>query len=298
MGVAISTTGDKHRMPFLETCVRHWDAALPVGAALFVTVDGSEEDTARVAAEVADWTMWVFRVGQHTNYPTDCTDRHRLGVAVNKNTGIELLMDDDVDHLFLSDDDTWPLHPRALAKHTDLAASGVPHSMVCWGGSRLLGAMRDAAFWTWPRGAMLYQTRDVVERVGGMDERFGVGGHEHVEYSNRIFNSGLTPSPYTSPLSYAKAGMAGAAMRAGELWHAEDMRRPGEPMGNHRLRRRVLTSIQRTPTDWSHIDKIMTANEGSTDYMSFRARENGRASATLCPNLTCAVEPAEPRSKK
>jgi hypothetical protein len=291
IGVAISTTGDPHRMRFLETCVRAWNAVLDTGDSLFVTVDGDEAACERVRRAVYVWTGAVFRVGQRALDP-----RHhpstwytpetglRLGVAVNKNTGLELLMDNtSADHLFLSDDDCWPLLRFSLFKHIDLDE---PHSMVCWGKGRLRATDRHKAYWSWPRGVMLYTRRDVVWAVGGMDERFGPGGHEHVEWSSRIHNAGHTSDPFCSPLIYALAGVQGDAMRASALWHCEDMPKPGEPNDQHRARRRAMTSIDREARDWAPINKIMNERTGDASYVAFRAHENGRASATLCESLS------------
>lgn len=294
VGVAISTTGHEHRMGFLETCVRHWSDHLPTGGSLFVTVDGSDEDTRRVAQVVGEWTGSVYRVGQPRAMFGQMRPEviewldgpKRLGVAANKNTGLELLMDNTkVEHLFLSDDDTWPLLPQSLNKHTDMTFRGIaiPHSLVMWGNSRLSAQAKHHAQWTWPRGAMMYTHRTVVERVGGMDERM-VNAHEHAEWSTRIHNAGLTPAPFVSPLVYALRGEAGAAMRAAALWHAEDMRRPHEDMGIHDARRKAITSIDRAERDWDLIHSVMGEREGSSEFVDYHAHSNGRASATLYPN--------------
>jgi hypothetical protein len=292
VGGAISTTGDPHRMRFLETCVRKWDDALPPSAALFITVDGDEADCARVYDTVDFWTHSVFQVGapkaDSPAVPRFLRDG-RCGVAASKNTGLELLMgaSQQIEHLFLSDDDTWPLSKHALAKHIELSGMGILHSMVCWGANRLLSPVRpEYASWSWPRGVMMYTHRTVVAHVGGMDERFGPGGHEHAEWSRRIHQHGLTPEPFVSPRVYAETGLPGRATRASVLWHCEDMRRPGEPMGNHRARKRHLTSVKRTDADWPHIDKIMAERDGDTSYVPFRAHENRRGSATLIPTST------------
>jgi hypothetical protein len=267
-------------MEFLETAVREWDRCLPPQASLFVTVDGSPQDTQRVARVVDEFTGSVFQVGQSLSK----VHGTREGVAVNKNTGLELLMDNTgVEHLFLADDDMWPLYPQSIHKHTDLPLA---HSMVCWGASRLIKKDGPYATWKWPRGVMLYATRAVVETVGGMDERFGPGGHEHVEWSNRIHNAHLTPHPFMTPASYAERGLAGSAMRAGALWHCEDMRRPGEDVGRMQRRKASLTSINRSERDWDAINAIMGEMEGASHFVPYRAAENGRASATLCTNLT------------
>jgi hypothetical protein len=286
MGVAISTTGDEHRLGFLETCVGQWREALPLGSVLIVTVDGSMQDAQRVYRAV-DPTKFgnVYRVGQ---VGPGIPDRlrykgGRLGVAVNKNTGLELLMDAGVEHLFLCDDDTWPLNRYALTKHTEMTQ---PHSMVCWGDSRLQAAYQDHAAWTWPRGVLLYQRRNVVEQVGGMDERFGAGGHEHAEWSRRIHQAGLTSDPFLTPRVYAEAGVIGPATRAGSFWHAEDMRRAGEHTSAHRHRRKQITSISPADRNWSNAERVMVERDGDTSFVPFRAHENGRASATLCSTST------------
>jgi len=292
-GAAISTTADDHRLGLLRLSAEHWRLALPLGAPLFVTVDGDEDACRRAVAAVRDLATTVVRVGQ----PGPGWDggpfgmrAGRLGVAANKNTGIELLMDwcpdqtvgtpyPSVEHLFLSDDDTWPRGGDALDEHVLLSHEGerVPHSMVCWGSHRRSRVVGDLAAWGWPRGSMLYVHRDAIVRVGGMDERFGPGGHEHVEWSRRIHQATMTPTPFPSPVSYAEHRAMGAA----RLWHCEDMARPGEPFGNLRARRRKLTSIRRADGDWEHIEKIMAEKDGQPGFVPFRAAGNGRLSATM-----------------
>lgn len=274
IGVAISTTGDEHRLGLLVHSVAHWSDHTPLGASLFVTVDGDSEAVARVALAVEEWTGSVYQVGQPAPGMRPFIGQRdgRLGVAVNKNTGLELLMDSGCDHLFLSDDDTWPLSPHALALHTDLDSL---HSMVNWGRHRV-----NSNIWTWPRGAMLYTHRSAVEAAGGMVEAFGPGGHEHVEWSRRIHQRGLTPTMYPTPKAYEEVGSMGAA----RFWHAEDMQRRGEPRASAISRRRSLTSVRRLPGDWEHINQIMVEMDGRTDFVPYRARENGRSSATLYQN--------------
>ena len=292
VGVAISTTGDEHRFDTLLKCVTAWVRALDDADPLVVTVDGDVSAVFRVltALSVAHPEVAVYQVGQ----PTDEIDAlktrlmrdGRLGVATNKNTGIELLMDAGVDHLFLSDDDTWPLSRVALELHI-----GGVHSMVCWGKHRLQSVADDAnrAEWSWPRGVMLYTRREVVEVVGGMDERFGPGGHEHVEWSRRIYQNGFTPAPFITPRLYATEPAQGFARTPGfgalNYWHCEDAPRPGEPLGNLRLRKRRFTSVRRVDGDWEHIEKIMAERDGDTSFVPYTASANGRASATLFQNL-------------
>lgn len=272
IGVAISTTGDEHRLPFLETCVRAWKDVLPLGSVLVVTVDGDADAVSRVAYilnPILTSGGNIYQVGQGRV----TRDGHQ-GVAVNKNTGLSLLMGHYVRHLFLCDDDTWPLSRLALDLHLK---NPLLHSMVCWGKNRMGEITPQVAEWTWPRGVLLYVTCTAVEQVGGMDEQFGPGGHEHVEWSRRIHQAGLTPAPFVSPDLYA----ADRGQGARRFWHAEDMPRAGEQMGNHRLRRRRLTSVRREESDWAGIEKIMDARDGDTSFVPYDSAYWGRSSATL-----------------
>lgn len=273
IGVAISTTGEEHRLGFLETCVEAWREALPLGNVLYVTVDGDEE-TAKRVAEVINPAKFgnVVQVGQRPGH------KGRLGVAVNKNTGLELLMDTGCHDLFLCDDDTWPLSRAALHQHTRL---GIPHSIVCWGQSRLIRRVGKQAHWKWPRGVVLYTERHVIEAVGGMNERFGPGGHEHVEWSQRISNAGFTETPFISPADYALDRSKGAR----RYWNAEDMPRENESLTAHADRKKATTTIHRSEGEWARLDALMQELEGSTAFVPFRARENGRLSDTLSQNL-------------
>lgn len=292
VGVAISTTGDEHRLGFLETCIERWRQFLPLGGVLVITVDGDERATNRVY-EIAGSAQFgnVYRVGQGR----DMREGHQ-GVAVNKNTGIELLMDQQVQHLFLCDDDTWPIHEMATKEHINL---GLPHSMVCWGLSRLLprkDPQAAYATWKWPRGVMLYTHCAVIEHVGGMVEDFGFGGHEHAEWSRRIHQAGLTPASFVTPALYANDNGRGARL----LWNCEDMRKPGEHLVENGARRKAITSVRRKGRDWTHIDKIMSDRDGDTSFVPYNCYENGRSSATLWTHLSDdqgVVQAKEPGSE-
>lgn len=284
-GVAISTTGDEHRLGFLEAAVHHWRRALPLGSVIVVTVDGGMDALLRATVVVdkagpnghcGGVTVQVGQVGP--GIPDRLRYRDgKLGVAVNKNTGIEWLMDAGVDHLFLCDDDTYPLSRSALRAHTEM---GQRHSMVSWGKHRMKNithANESERYveWTWPRGVMLYVHRPVIDIVGGMDERFGPGGHEHVEFSRRIHQVGLTPVPYLTPLAYST--QTGTA----RLWHCEDMRRPDESSVSNGHRRKRITTVRREPGDWDKIEQVMADRDGNTSFVPYQARDNGRGSATL-----------------
>jgi hypothetical protein len=263
-GVAISTTGQFHRIPFLETCVERWGSALRHDCHLVVTVDGDAMDAERVRIALdgkgAD-VLWMVPAAEG-----------RRGVAANKNTGIEWLVEMGVEHLFLSDDDAWPTCPGAPDLHRHPGAP--PHSMVNWGPHRLDNEMA----WTWPRGSVLYAHRSVVDTIGGMIEAFGTGGHEHVEWSRRIFQAGITPFLYTAPLAYAALEGGYGARR---FWHCEDMPRPGEHMSLTMARRRRLTSMNREADAAAKSEQIMDVMDGSPRFVPYTAARNGREQAIV-----------------
>jgi hypothetical protein len=134
---------------------------------------------------------------------------------------------------------------------------------------------------------MQYVTRPVVERVGGFIEAFGYGGHEHVEWSRRIYQAGLTPVMFPSPAIYG----GDFAMWARRFWHVEDMPRPGELLGNFRQRKRKNTSVRRRESDWAAIDTLMAERDGDTRFVPYHADQNRRGSATLWSQLIRAKEP-------
>lgn len=125
------------------------------------------------------------------------------GIARSKNKCIELLMDAGVEHLFLLDDDCWPIDQTWMERYANH-----PEPHLCYlfkdrnGRGQVMDTPRttydDGTMWAQehPRGCLLYLHRSVVERVGGYRREFGIWGNEHIEYSQRIFNAGLTLQPY------------------------------------------------------------------------------------------------------
>jgi hypothetical protein len=285
-GVAISTTGQAHRLPGLAACFDAWRKHLPLGSVLVVTVDGSaaEVEAARRAVNLRNGGI-VIPVGKRLNSPDD----ERVGVAANKNTGIEFLMASGVTHLFLSDDDCYPILASGPTKHINLARyDGVLHSMVAWGAHRLERKGPNPAYvtWNWPRGVMLYAHSKVVETCGGMVEDFGLGGHEHAEWSRRIAANGFAPAPFVSPAVYGEIGRSGRpATRADALWHCEDMRGARESQPAFVNRKAAHTTIKRTREDWNRIEAVYAERIDKFDFVPFRANANGRASATLQSSL-------------
>lgn len=123
-------------------------------------------------------------------------NERRFGVAMSKNRGIAALMDAGCDDLFLADDDIAPACPNWWRPYVD---SPEPH--LSYQGPRRrpkIEGGNDEKHWsvTFPRGYLLYVTRKVVDKVGGMDPAYGMWGGEHATWQRRIHDAGLTTWPY------------------------------------------------------------------------------------------------------
>lgn len=194
-GVAITT---HNRPEMLAECLDHVVKHIPPDVPLVVVDDGSSP-----AAQIpAEYGAIVVR------RPT------ALGIPAAKNACIEGLMDEDVEHLFLLDDDTWPTCDDWWRPYVD---GPEPHYQYCWSHfayGRAVPLMqevyRDPSIvgYGHSMGCMLYINRSVVARVGGFDLRFGMGVEEHIEFSRRVHNADLTTFvgqdiPGSSELFYA-----------------------------------------------------------------------------------------------
>lgn len=129
-----------------------------------------------------------------------------LGIPSAKNQNlVELLRHTACNHIFLFDDDTFPIQENWHSIFIDL---NVPHSMYIFAslgnqtrGIRKLGSEGNLGWYDHVRGCLLYYRREVIEQVGGFDLIFGIGMYEHTDLSDRIHAFGLTKHPYNAPLN-------------------------------------------------------------------------------------------------
>src|SRR5690606_5785202 len=114
----------------------------------------------------------------------------RVGIPRVKNKCIELFMQTDSEYLFLLDDDTFPIHKDAFSRYIE---SNLNHACYTfYNNFRKHDGYRSFRL---VNGCMMFFTRKCFETVGGMDTTF-FSAYEHVEYSRRIFNAGLTPDRF------------------------------------------------------------------------------------------------------
>lgn len=111
-----------------------------------------------------------------------------VGIAAAKNKCIELLYDAGCEHLFLVDDDVYPIRnkwwePYGFDPMPMLSWQFRPKSRLLWRNEHYLAVRL-------PRGALLYCERRVIDRVGGMRaEEFPRWGDEHAEWQRRVYNA-------------------------------------------------------------------------------------------------------------
>lgn len=175
IGIGITT---HNRIEVLEQTLRNINEYAPFGAKIVIVDDASTEPVEGA----------TFRF--ETN----------VGIAKAKNKCFELL--DDCDHIFLFDDDTYPIHPNW---HIPYCESKEPHLMYIFEDFSTETKLNDTCVlyqddqikaFSHARGCMLYYKHICLEMAGGMDPVFGKWGWEHPQHSDRIFNLGLTTFRY------------------------------------------------------------------------------------------------------
>lgn len=122
------------------------------------------------------------------------------GIATAKNKCLELL--EDCDHIFLFDDDCYPTKKDW---HVPFVEGVEPHAMHLFqnyadgtpvGDCKIQYDNGTEIAHSHPRGCMLYVRKEALEKAGGMDTSYSRWGYEHVDWSNRIYNLGLTSFRY------------------------------------------------------------------------------------------------------
>lgn len=161
--------------------------------------------------------LWLEQVRKYTNeneikiyiaedMATDSIGvRERKGIAYRKNECLRVLK--DCDYIFLFDDDCFPIkegwaeffiNQAQEQKHfiylrdtpTIKKIKTYVHSVVPY----RIDEYNNCS------GCMMFFTKEVIEKVGAYNPKYGFYGWEHAGYSNRIHKAGLTPlGAYTCP---------------------------------------------------------------------------------------------------
>lgn len=181
IGIAITT---HNRPDVLKRAIEQHTKHLPVGALVVVVDDGSKP-----AAVVPDCVQLL---------------RHEtsIGIVASKNASLSALIDAGCEHLFLWDDDAWPIADNWHLPYIESPEPHLAYQFLDLAGQHKLNDIsvlyRDDQHvaYTGQRGVMLYYHRCAIEKVGGFDPVYGRGMYEHSDLALRIHNAGLTKWAY------------------------------------------------------------------------------------------------------
>lgn len=239
IGIAV-TTHNRHAV--LSRSLEHQLKHLPSGALMVVIDDGSSKPVT-----VPDGVKLI-------------RSETSRGIVASKNASLQALMDAGCEHLFLWDDDAWPIaggweHPYIASPEPHLAyqfqdfATGQKLNDI----TVLYRDERHVAY-TGQRGVMLYYHRSAIEKVGGFDPVYGRGMYEHSDLALRIHNAGLT--------TWAFADVVGSE----KLIHSLD---------EHQA---VERSVPRPDREQQVKNNVRIHNErretGYTGYVEYRQKRN------------------------
>ncbi|MDF7648086.1 glycosyltransferase family 2 protein [Erwiniaceae bacterium L1_54_3] len=239
IGIAIST---HNRHDVLSRALDHHLKYLPAGALVVVIDDGSSK-----SVTVPDGVTLIR------------CDMSR-GIVAAKNSSLEALIDAGCEHLFLWDDDAWPV---AGGWERPYIESPEPHLAYQFQDFATGQKLNDIAVlyrddkhvaYTGQRGVMLYYHRSAIEKVGGFDPIYQRGMYEHSDLAMRIYNAGLT--------SWAFADVVGSSELIYSLdEHQAVDRSVPKPDREAQVKRNVTIHNKRR-------------DEGYTGYAEFRQQRN------------------------
>lgn len=123
-----------------------------------------------------------------------------VGIAKAKNKCLELLS--SCEHIFLFDDDTYPIAEDWYRPYIESPEHHLMYLFDKWTSGQPVGddaiVYRDSNHRAHhhARGCMMYVDGVALATVGGMDTRYGKAMNEHLDWSMRMHNAGLTTFRY------------------------------------------------------------------------------------------------------
>lgn len=202
IGVGITT---RNRAPLLRLALAHYERT-SARVDKYVVVDDCSPPDVLVEVEqiVAESPLPIILR----------SSRQRLGVSKAKNACLAGLQ--DVDHVFLSDDDAWPIQSGWEQWWIDASAAGnASHTMwipdctnydvvglhVLLSSHHPVQQLNRISSFSNCLGVFLYFSRKALDALGGFDCRMpNPYGYEHAQLSKRAYRLGLTGgAEYTAP---------------------------------------------------------------------------------------------------
>ncbi|MBJ8871012.1 glycosyltransferase family 2 protein [Citrobacter braakii] len=177
IGIAITT---HNRPEVLKRAIEQHTKHLPTGA-LVVVIDDGSNPAAVVPANV-----------KLVRHDKSC------GIVASKNASLTALVDAGCEHLFLWDDDAWPIADNWHLPYIESPEPHLAYQFLDLAGRNKLNDMAELyrddkhVAYTGQRGVMLYYHRSAIDKVGGFDPVYGRGMYEHPDLALRIHNAGLS----------------------------------------------------------------------------------------------------------
>lgn len=153
--------------------------------------------------------LWNEQVLQYRNDNTEVyiadDSKDRKGIAYLKSECLRALK--DCDYIFLFDDDCFPIKSGWADFFINASRlTGQQHFMYLKETptiKKIDSFSREgytADIYDNCAGCMMFLTKEVIEKVGAYNPKYGIYGFEHAGYSKRIHKAGLTPlGEYSCP---------------------------------------------------------------------------------------------------
>lgn len=158
---------------------------------------------------LALWRKQIIKHSPEAIYNFHIADdtQDRKGIAYRSNECLRALK--DCDYIFIFNDDCFPIKSgwtdffinahKASGQHHFLYLKETPTIKNTdtvsehWVGGHLYSESYPINIYNNCAGCFMFLTKEAIEKVGAFDERYGIYGFEHADYSNRIHEAGLTP---------------------------------------------------------------------------------------------------------
>lgn len=178
IGIAISS---RNRPAHLNVCLAHFIAYSPTNHNVNILVcdDNSTEDNALENKRIC--SHWGVNYYYHTQ---------RIGIAANKNFGLAMMQNNHC--IFLFDDDSFPNDVSWSDTYiTSMHRNHVHHlTYTPWRVNKR--TERDGLYISdWGMGCCMFFSKELIETIGGFDEKYNTYGFEHLAYGRRAFASGM-----------------------------------------------------------------------------------------------------------
>ena len=124
-------------------------------------------------------------------------DKKGKGVAHSKNVCLKALK--DCDYIFLFDDDCIPIKDKWWNFFIEASKeTAEQHFLYLKPTSTIkkIGETDRLEFFNNCGGCFMFLTKEVIEKVGAFNKKYGRYGYEHAGYTKRIYEAGLTSEMY------------------------------------------------------------------------------------------------------